>query len=356
MIEQLCGNHVEYQEILDWINDHINIKPSIISCNDLLFVSGNYGIGKTYSINKICEHLNLDTIRLTINTCISSTELLDNITKITSSSLLKILKNENRPKIILIDEFEAMLAFDRTISTTLFNILSQGKLKQVPIICIISPDNLKKLGAIKKKCKIIELNHPSDDDMISVLQREYDIQTSKLKKIVLDCKNNLSQCIFKIQDKNQIYYDNVDEIMNINSLYSQDYNIIHIIRIVTNDPWLIPLRFHENLITELGKRYTMINKRNMYYNFFITNMVFFDTFMCANLTDLACSFFSTIVYPLSRMPLKKNSKSDISKFTKLLSYTSLQTKYNKKSYSSYFPLYQISNYHVNMGRNYIFFN
>lgn len=356
MIDQLCGNQVKYKEIMDWIIDRVNQKQSAISCKDLLFVSGNYGIGKTYSINKICGHLNLDTIRLTINTCVSSHELLDNITKITSSSLLQIFKNENRPKVILIDEFESMLAFDRTISTTLFNILSQGKMKQIPIVCIISPDNLKKLGTIKKKCKIVELEQPTDDDIMLVLQTVHDIDATKLRKIISDCKNNLSQCIFKIEDKCNIYSDNIDEIMNIDCLYSGDYNIRHITRIVSNDPWLIPLRFHENLIFELNKRYTTINKRNAYYNFFMNNMVMFDVFMCSNFTELACYYFSSIVYPLSNLPLKKNSKSDLSKFTKLLSYMSLQTKYNKKSYSLCFPLYQISNYHVNMGRNYIFFN
>ena len=123
-----------------------------------------------------------------------------------------------------------------------------------------------------------------------------------------------------------------------------------------NDPWLIPLRFHENLIKELKIRKSTIKKNNEYYNKFMHNLLFFDLLMYKNSINIASEFFTSSIYHLTQMPIKSKQISDISVFTKMLSYLSLQKKYMKKSYSTNFPLYQISNYHTNIiGRNYMFF-
>jgi len=355
-ISELCGNKDQYNNVISWISDQINDYSGKISISNLLFICGNSGIGKTYSIQKICNSFNLDIINITINTCISSSELNDNIIKASSSSLVQKLTNQNKKKIILIDEFESMMTIDRTINTTLLNILSQSKIKKIPIICISSSENVKKLGTLKKKCKIIELTLPTTQEAFRVIKRSLPQRDDKeINKVIKESDCNLSHCFHKLQDSN-FTSDNIDEIMNIDNLYGNSYNVDYIIRVLSNDVWLNPLRFHENLIAELSKRKTTIKKRNDYYLLFIKNIIIFDILMNNNLHDNGCCFFAYLMYPLKNLSLKPNVKSDISKFTKILSYLSLQNKYTKKSYSTSFPLYQISNYHVNTTRNYMFFN
>jgi nucleoside-triphosphatase THEP1 len=355
-ISELCGNKDQYNEIISWVSSQIDDYSGKITISNLLFVCGNSGIGKSYSVQKICSSFDLDIINITINTCISSSELSDNIIKASSSSLVQQLTCQNKKKIILIDEFESMMAIDRTINTTLLNILSQSKIKKIPIICISSNENIKKLGTLKKKCKIIELTLPTHNEVFRVIKKLLpECNEVKIHNVIKESDCNLSHCFHKLQDSN-FESDNIDEIMNIENLYGYQHDIDYIIRVLHYDIWLNPLRFHENLITELSKRKTTIKKRNEYYLLFIKNIIVFDILMNHNLHDNGCCFFAYLISPLRKLSLKPNVKSDISKFTKILSYLSLQNKYTKKSYSTSFPLYQISNYHVNTKRNYMFFN
>ena len=355
----LCGNNEKYSFIKDWISKQLNKSEIKISLDNFLFVTGSSGIGKSFSIKKICEDLELHVVYLNTNNCSSSAELTDNLIKTTTSSLLQVLTNDTKQKIIVIDEFESMMAIDRTINTTLLNILVEKKLKRIPIICISSIEIIKKIGTIKKKCQIVELEKPSNSEILSLLNNIYpekDYET--IRNIVESSQGHLSQCIQKIDNKffNNTF-DQMDENLCISYLYGNEFNRTNIANILSSDQWLIPLRFHENLIKELKIRKSTIKKNHEYYNKFINDLLYFDFLMYNNTIDIACEIFTSSIYPFTLMPLKPKQKSDISCFTKMLSYLSLQKKYIKKSYSTNFPLYQISNYHINIiGRNYMFFN
>jgi len=352
----LCGNEEHYEVIREWIKTRIDSKADKLTPNYLLFVSGNSGIGKTFSIKRICEDLNLHTIILTTSNCSSSAELEDNLIKNTSSSLIQVLIKDNKDKIIIVDEFESMMAIDRTMNSTLLNLLSSNKLKKIPIICISSKDIVKKIGNIKKKCKIVELDNPTDDEIVALLQNKYPEQSvENLKEIVMKSYNNITQCIQKVE--NPLFGNNngVDELLNINYLYGNAFDRKYITRILINDPWLTPLRFHENLISELQNRKTTIKKKTEFYVYFINNLLYFDLLMHNNNINVACDVFASCIHTLSIIPLKKQSVSNISGFTKILSYLSLQKKNLKKSYSASFPLYQISNYHIIQTESLAFF-
>ena len=358
----MCDNNDKYSEIKEWISYQILLKKQDknqrISLDNFIFIAGNTGIGKTYSIQKICKELNLHVINLTTHNCSSSFELRDNFIKCTTSSMLQVLTNDSKDRIIVIDEFEAMMSMDRTMNSTLLSILTDNKLKMLPVVCILSLDIFKKLGALKKKCRIIELCDISESEILSILTSKYPDKNNKyLLKIAKESQYNITQSCQKIENKSCNKNDNIDDILNINMLYGQMFNRQKFIQILMMDPLLIPLRYHENLITELQNRKITIKMRKDYYKYFMDNMIFFDILLCNNNINIALGLFPSLIYPLSKMPMKKGKESSIAGFTKILSYLSLQKKYAKKSYSSNFPLYQISNYHINIvGRNYIFFN
>ena len=69
--------------------------------------------------------------------------------------------------------------------------------------------------------------------------------------------------------------------------------------------------------------------------------------MNKNIIESALNIITYQVYNLKLLPQKKQSKSNLDNFTKLLSYLSLQKKYIKKGYIFTSQFYQIGNYHIN---------
>lgn len=358
IINTFCGNNNIYIELKDWIINLYKKNNPTISIDSCIFITGNNGIGKTYNIKKICELLNLFVINIDSNNCNSSDKLIDLIYKTTNSSLIQLLTNNTSNKIIIIDEVDTLLSLDRTISISLLNILLSKKFKNIPIICICTPDILKKIGDIKKKCKIFELSLPTEEDILLLLKNINNKKKflNELKIISKNSNGNISQAIKQYESFDNFY--NIDKIYNIEYLYSNNFNRNIFKEIILSDPWLVPLRFHENLIIELNnKRNCSDKKRKELYNNFMKKICYFDLLMYNNTIDIAVDYFISIIYDLSKIPLKKKSESTMINFTKILSYLSLQKKYIKQSYSINFPLYQIGNYHINnISRNFIYFN
>lgn len=338
------------KNIREWVEKSINLPSSTkISFKSCLFIHGYSGIGKTYLIEKICKDLNLFVINFTLNNCSSSEEFNDLIIKSITSSFLQILTSNNNSKIIIIDNYDSILSIDRTINSALYNILNNEKYKHITIICICNNELLKKLGNIKKKCLIIEYLPPNNDEYLKILKCKFpNIDLSNINEI-FNINNNISQAI-KIIENNDMSgkYAIIDKTYNLNFLYSVHYDNEIILKLLYSDTWLIPLRFHENLINELKNRSITINNKNEYYKNFIYNICYFDLFMNKNCINEAINFFSCMIYQLSLCPIKKNKVSNIDNFTKLLSYLSLQKKNTKKAFTSIYPIYQISIYHINM--------
>ena len=124
-VSLLCGNADKYERIKKWILSQLNDKTDKkLSLNNFIFVTGSSGIGKTHNIKEICNTLNLYVIYISTHNCGSSDELRDIMTKSITSSMIQVLTNDTKQKIIIIDEFESMMAIDKTINTTLLSILS----------------------------------------------------------------------------------------------------------------------------------------------------------------------------------------------------------------------------------------
>jgi len=373
----LCGNHNIYGDILVWLRTfNYDTKISVNSC---VIVAGATSIGKTYSINKIAAHLNYEIIGIDNNNCYNSQFLKDIIQKSTSSSFIQILTNNFQKKVIIIDNFDSLFIADKTINITLLKILLENKLKNIPIICISNNDIIKKIGDIKKLCALYLLSTPNKEDITELLsnttadaaESKADAAESKadapdaanITKCCLNCNGNLNKLFRDINNINndKLYSDSVDNSSDINILYSNDFNRQQTKRIIIKDPWMIPLKFHENLIINLNNRNLPLNKYNEYYKSFMNIMCLYDYYMFKNNIEFCVELFASKVYFLSVFQYKKNAslKSNIGNFTKMLSYLSLQKKNIKNNYSIIkgLPLYQISNYHISLcNRKFISFN
>ena len=354
LIDSFCGNHKTYKEILLWLQNFNYDKK--ISADSCIIVSGTTCIGKTFTINAICNYLNYDITTIDNNNCYTSLQMKDIIHKTTSSSLMQLLTNNIRNKVIIIDNFDCIFIADKTINVCLLKLLNENKLKNIPIICITNNDIIKKIGEIKKACKIYSLDNPSYNDIKTLLTNKniknidelYRASNSNLEKLFNDIENPkdvLDQLI-------------VEDYTDISFLYRNYFDREKIEKIVSKDSWMIPLKFHENLIKDLENRKGTHNKKNEYYKNFMEMMCYYDYYMFKNNVDACINIFTSYVYYLSLFEYKKGAISSMGNFTKILSYLSLQKKNIKATYnSSNFPHYQISNYHINLfNRKFISFN
>uniref|UniRef100_A0A6C0LKS2 ATPase AAA-type core domain-containing protein n=1 Tax=viral metagenome TaxID=1070528 RepID=A0A6C0LKS2_9ZZZZ len=366
-IKGLCGNHRIYSDILMWLrNFNYDTKISAQSC---IIVAGPTSIGKSYSIHSISKYLNCEIILIDNNNCYNSQFLKDIIYKSTSSSFIQILTNNFQKKVIIVDNFDALFMSDKTINITLLKILLENKLKNIPIICISNNDIIKKIGDIKKLCVMHLLSTPSNDEITEITG------TSEISKICcINSNGNLNKLFRDMNMANAVpsspsntssvsdllYSDSIENTSDINILYSTEFNRHQTKAILIKDPWMIPLKFHENLIMSLNNRLLSLNKYNEYYKSFMYIMCLYDYYMFKNNIEFCVELFASKVYYLSLFKYKKNASvaSNIGNFTKMLSYLSLQKKNIKNNYNvKRFPLYQISNYHISLcNRKFISFN
>jgi len=330
--------------IKEWIlSSFINSKLSFNSC---IFITGYSGVGKTYIINKIAKELNFFIININSHNCSSSIQFTDLLHKAFVSSLIQILTNNTQKKIIIIDDFDILMAIDNTINISLFNFININinKLNHIPIICIINTDLIKKIGEIKKKCNIIPIPNLDEYEFHKILLTyNNNINFQQTLKIINDTNYNLSKAI-KIITYTE--YNKIDDIININDLYSNIFDRDKFKLIILKEQWIIPLNFHENIISEIINNRKGIKKnKEDFYKKFIKNFCYFDVLMHNN-NEIGIEFFISIISGLYEFQLKKKKESLNNNFTKMLSYLSLQKKNNKNSYKSTFPLNQIGNYHL----------
>ena len=339
---------------LQTFNYDIKISPE--SC---VIVAGPTSIGKSYSINSICKYLNYEIILIDTNNCYNSQYLKDIIYKSTSSSFIQILTNNFQKKVIIVDNFDSLFISDKTINIALLKILQENKLKNIPIICISNDDIIKKIGDIKKLCNIHILSTPNNDEITEILNNN-GIDINNINKLCLNSNGNLNK-LFRDINKNSddiFYSDDIENSSDINILYGNNFNRQQTKKILTKDPWMIPLKFHENIIINLNNRNLTLNKYNEYYKNFIYIMCIYDYYMHRENIEVCIELFASMVYYLSLFKYKKNATSNIGNFTKMLSYLSLQKKNIKNNYNyKNMPLYQISNYHISLcNRKFISFN
>lgn len=332
--------------IKDWIiNSYDNKKLSFNSC---IFMTGYSGIGKTYSINNLCKNLELFIINIDSFNCCTSAQMNDLLSKSFVSSLVQILTNNNSKKIIIIDDFDILLALDSTINITLYNFIQTNseKLKHIPIICIINNNIVKRLGDIKKKCKIFETPKMSNLEIYEILKSyKTDLKFNEAVKLIDNPDFNLANAIRMVTNT---YFNHNDDIIAIDDLYSNVFNRNNLRRIINKEQWIIPLNFHENLITELYENRKGIKKqKELFYKSFLMNLCYFDIIM-SKCNEIGIELFICIIEGLFKIPNKKNKNTRLSNFTKMLSYLSLQKKTNKSNYNKSFPFQHIGNYHLTL--------
>ena len=123
----LRTNKKQINEIKEWIRAKTEPNCSKLGFDDMIFVIGNSGIGKSHTIKEICKELDLFTTFVSTDICYSSSDLIDHIMKASSASLIQSFTNTKQKNILVIDDFDSIAIIDRTVNTSLINLLSLQK-------------------------------------------------------------------------------------------------------------------------------------------------------------------------------------------------------------------------------------
>lgn len=233
----IVGNRWVWSQVVD----HIHQEHERLSLDSVIFILGSSGIGKTYHVKKIMEMLSCDPYYIDSMNCTNGRELRDMLQKGTNPYLVTRadISNEDHRRVILMDDIDVLISMDRTLMTAFHDILSSKQYPHAPIICIGHLDVEKKLGAAKTKCKIIKCHVPDDIDICMMLQ-SIPTQNKKTKHVLLqiaeECKGNLNYAMEKVRCHG--YKQLIRESTS---------NVWRIRQHMLDDPWMIPLRYHENL-------------------------------------------------------------------------------------------------------------
>jgi hypothetical protein len=194
---------------------------------------------------------------------------------------------------------------------------------------------------------IIKLHKPDDADILIYMRNKYpNIPCDVLLENIEKCSGNISSIIMKINGYENSKNDTVPEICN---LYN-DLEKSKITSVLDLDPWLHPLRFHENIINEFNiRKGTKKNKEQCYIKI-LKGLCEWDKMMYhykgrVSNTAIPLEYVTSLVLLLYTFPLKKKDCIHFDNFTKLFNYLSLRKKNMIALHTGEFPWENIGNIH-----------
>lgn len=303
-----------------------DVEKHITSGNGILILLGPSGVGKTYNTKAICRQHDIDVFVIDSCNCASGKEMSDLLQKRTTSRIVQALSQSWKRACIIIDELETLLQYDRSI----MNDVVQYAKSTVPIICI-GHKSLEKKITNTLSAPLYMCNGLTESDICIWLKLCYtNVPCDKIVVIAEKCEGNMHYARQLLNDVSQTK-DTTYVFHDIYNTTSMD----NVRKILHEDPWLHPLKFHENLPKDLNQRKaTKEEKQNMYFSA-LQHMINWDVMMKEN-GDPAFAIENIVsaIKQLQKLPYKMADVEVLNDFTKLFSNLSLQKKNEKKMYSA----------------------
>ena len=268
-IDQIIGNNDKINIIIDWLN---NIKNN----NQGIIISGSQGIGKTLAIELILKKLGY-IIRIINPNDIKEHRTyndFDDYYNFSKSVYSKINLNSNVA--LIIDEIENItITSEKKFIMDIYK--ENNKKKYFPLIFISNNQHSKLLNELKKTCKEIIFNIPSNDEIIKLIYdicknenitfsdekviediitfSQYDIRhlINLLQELSYHSVNGkitklqVEEFILKSKEKNI----NIGLFESTNKILNNYLDYDTIIRYYETEKVLLPLMIHENYIKKL---------------------------------------------------------------------------------------------------------
>jgi len=403
------GNSQQYSKLETWIKKPLESTEKL-SYKHICIVIGTPGIGKTFGIENAITSSSKIMYRINDLDCNNSKDFKDLLNKITSSHIISQFENISiHQKVLWIDDFDSFLIFDRTFLHTLENILDDAKSPAIRIIISTTNADMKHYSKFYNLGVVIKLKIPDVADIIVFLRKTYPkLPVKILTQIAEHSNGNISSAIHmarleepqiinkpqenqpnqpiqpaisktrkKVATNTSLNIDIIEDLpvpivepfrstgfitphlsFNLSDkfpglvdLFNIPYNFQVGRYIFDQDPWLHPLRFHENVIHELNQRKGLQNDKEAAYINMLRLLCIWDQLMSySKINDgsgmfIAIELISNIPLYLKDFPKKKTTISSMDEFTRMFNYLSLKKKHAVALYIPDFPWISIGSYY-----------
>lgn len=317
------GNTDRYAELLEWLKGGVE---------SVCIVAGPTGCGKTYGIHTAALETNKLVTVLDTATCLNGKDFKDKYTKTTQSNVIaQFTKVKEGDRLIFVDELEALLMIDRMFLSNLKNLPSSIK-----VIIAATPEAAKR---VLIPHRLIRLDVASVNDIIEFLKSKIVVNRKKncklLKEIGIACNGNLTSALRAVtslsahsdQHANSNNETDKDNFPDIGEVYRDTSKAL---TVLSADPWLNTLRFHENLVSEMKQRKvsspnTRLSKEFVYTSI-MCDLCNWDVMMKSDHTDYAMQFIAQSAKQLDNLALKKAASAPQTQFTRLINQLSVRKK------------------------------
>lgn len=297
---------------------------------DAVCVLGPTGIGKTFKIREIAECGQWDVYSIHSANCQNAKDLRDMIQKGMRTSLISNLAQIKAQKVVIIDELEVLLQVDRTMASALSDCLQEHRTSKGRIILIGNSSIEKKVGGLKAQVRVMECCMPSEADMFLWCKQHAPkgMRKTVMMEIAEAVQGNPNLALQLLASKSKPKFELAKPV----ELSARD-----VLRMkMLDDPWLYPLRFHENLIKEVGKKKGSKLEKQRVYQQLLQMLCEWDMMMSSS-TDYAVAIehiLSALTTVINQLENKKVAgKEAMEDFTKVFSNLSLQKKQERSLYA-----------------------
>lgn len=316
----------------DWIwKEVVSYVAERPKTTDAICVIGASGIGKTHRIKGLVEELGWDAYWIHSANCQSAKEFRDMLVKGLKTNLLSNLAQVTAQKVVIIDEVEVLLQLDRTMSTALSDAIYEHRNSKGRIVLIGNSVIEKKMNSMRGTVRMLQCCTPSDADMF--LWCKDHAPKGMKKTMIMDIaeasQGNPGNALSMMKTKSQPIFDTFKAVQ----VTERDLLRLKLL----DDPWLYPLRFHENLVKEVAKKKgTKVEKQKLYSSV-LKMLCDWDLWMCAGCdpniaVEHVLNAMTTVLQTLDN---KKGCEKDVvyEDFTKVFSNLSLQKKQERTLYA-----------------------
>jgi len=373
----ILPNHWKHanEELRGWFQQPLESKN--VSTALLCVISGIQGIGKTTYITQFALGEGLSIHWITPEKCDSSKELVIQLNKYIYPTVDTTFNGEDAQRVfICIDSWDILITNDRNMFTTLYQFLTSNRSNPCArrIICICDRSVDKKFQELHPPVKMMSMKPMTDMDICLILKKKFPtLHLSLITQISDTCNNNLNTAIEMAQFESSSS-KNADDKSVLPSSEFQKLNVLsqtdvlpalsHLYipkssedwyRLFIQDPWMYPLRFHENLLKELEQRECIKTLKIKTYDQCLSALIRWDQWMTRTIKEDETTWtnISILIWSLSayvyldaykRTKKPKYTEASMVEFTKLLSQLSLQKKNSQNTFQtfrgSHYPIYE----------------
>jgi hypothetical protein len=324
-------------------------------------LTGSQGSGKTTFIRQFSKTHGFFIHWIPPEKCETSKEFLSQL----NAALLPTVEdtfNAQSPNrtLICIDHWDVFLANDRNVFSTLHQFLTTSNRTNPHhrrVLCICTRATEKKFQDIHPSPPYFTIKPVDESDICLILKHRFPtLHLSTITHIADVCRSNLNTAVemasFECSSRTSTsatvtvpILSEVDTCPTLSQLYEPKPARVWT-QLFSQDPWMYPLRFHENSWKELTQRQCTKTQTYKAYDQCLSACILWDQWMTRTLQDDEHTWVEnsltllgqSIHTYLDAYPRKKqltHTDASLMEFTKLLSQLSLQKKHTQTTFQTF---------------------